>query len=825
MKAYSTIIIIFFSLSTFSQETKCECYSKSGVKEKTGIGGWTSIIGYNKKGEQLQYHFYAAYFPPQELCIPRDNYWWQEVNAAILKAIKSHPIYKSSQIALATDDPDATPKATNIAGQAFITQQKVYEIERLSGTIVSVDAYLQEKFASKLQLCSNIDNEKPTPTANKDNIQNDSYTQKKNDVTSSKNNQTNDAQNFINNQKAASQRHDAALEELGNNLTQTFDKISSSWAKERDFQSKMSSLTNIRSINASSIISEARSKAQQINVQYSERKRDALNQGITATQTLVNSAKNEKQAIVGAALGTLGTMASQANLEKSRKDAQRKLQNQQERALKKLANVIIKKYSPSNKKYKMALKYAVLETEESYYLSQIEYTGCMIDNAYEIVVNDYSCSKPEATKPSKKSSYTGQQYFNAYKRKSESIDASIKNKAPYFLELAIQSEPKNAEWLYEKTLIKELSVRTKTSILFKAYYADVNNEKIKNAYESELKKLKEIEKIEQAYISRFLTSDKHKNFDWNKNENLYILHRLINNKIKSLALNRKGEVIFRLGDELMLSRHPLTYQYDKFNNGLLKVKMKNDNENYDFGFINSKGKLVIPLKEYHNVHSFFSGFAKIQSLDNKLYSFIDTSGKQIVEFKYSDAKNFSEGFAAIQENDRNDVMTGKYWGFINKKGEEIISCKYFLVSSFSEGLAAVKKLPEKIKSRIYESDILSHYIDIKGNTVISGDFNYAMPFSNGIAVVGNKRNYWYIDKEGNDIFDNTFDMANNFNKDGYALVKKKKYYFFINKNGENETQNKFKGKPIFNILEGKYNPVLNSKNKLVQIDNNGKVIK
>jgi hypothetical protein len=38
---------------------------------------------------------------------------------------------------------------------------------------------------------------------------------------------------------------------------------------------------------------EARSKAQQINIEYN--RDDALNQGVSATQTLINSAQNENK--------------------------------------------------------------------------------------------------------------------------------------------------------------------------------------------------------------------------------------------------------------------------------------------------------------------------------------------------------------------------------------------------------------------------------------------------------------------------------------------------------------------------------------------------
>jgi hypothetical protein len=52
-------------------------------------------------------------------------------------------------------------------------------------------------------------------------------------------------------------------------------------------------------------------KTQQINIEYNREKNDALNQGVSATQNLVNSAQNEKQAIAGGILGLGFTALSQ----------------------------------------------------------------------------------------------------------------------------------------------------------------------------------------------------------------------------------------------------------------------------------------------------------------------------------------------------------------------------------------------------------------------------------------------------------------------------------------------------------------------------------
>ena len=104
------------------------------------------------------------------------------------------------------------------------------------------------------------------------------------------------------------------------------------------------------------------------------------------------------------------------------------------------------------------------------------------------------------------------------------------------------------------------------------------------------------------------------------------------------------------------------------------------------------------------------------------------------EVDWEDAKDFSEGFAAVKKD-------GK-WGFINTDGELIIDCVYDSVGSFSEGLCAVQTG--------YEWD----YIDADGKTVIDGNFEAANKFSEGRASVMLNYKYCIIDTEGNNLFEN-----------------------------------------------------------------------
>jgi KWG repeat domain protein len=101
------------------------------------------------------------------------------------------------------------------------------------------------------------------------------------------------------------------------------------------------------------------------------------------------------------------------------------------------------------------------------------------------------------------------------------------------------------------------------------------------------------------------------------------------------------------------------------------------------------------------------GFMKRSFRDNELFVF--------QWFEYDDAKQFSEGLAAVKKNNR--------WGFINKDNfpHLVIPLKYLEADSFKDGRARVKHIDGKIyyinkQDKIvypYETDevILNHYDD------------------------------------------------------------------------------------------------------------------
>ena len=97
-------------------------------------------------------------------------------------------------------------------------------------------------------------------------------------------------------------------------------------------------------------------------------------------------------------------------------------------------------------------------------------------------------------------------------------------------------------------------------------------------------------------------------------------------------------------------------------------------------FVDSAGTFLFN-KQFERVSSFSEGLAGVEQ--NEKWGFINTKGEVVVPCIYDDAVSFSEGLAGVEQNEK--------WGFINTKGEVVIPCIYDEATWFSEGLAKVKQ--------------------------------------------------------------------------------------------------------------------------------------
>lgn len=76
-----------------------------------------------------------------------------------------------------------------------------------------------------------------------------------------------------------------------------------------------------------------------------------------------------------------------------------------------------------------------------------------------------------------------------------------------------------------------------------------------------------------------------------------------------------------------------------------------------------------------------------------------------------------------------------------------------------------------------------HYVNTKGDIVISDDFDYADQFSDGLAAAGKDGKYGYIDTNGNVVIEFKFDYTRSFNSSSIAPARIGKQFGYIDKSG------------------------------------------
>lgn len=203
----------------------------------------------------------------------------------------------------------------------------------------------------------------------------------------------------------------------------------------------------------------------------------------------------------------------------------------------------------------------------------------------------------------------------------------------------------------------------------------------------------------------------------------------------SMVLNNQGKTI--------IPKNRYTYIFQE-SEGLIAVANERGGD-FAAGYVDSKtGKEVIPVKYLstgHNdigINSFSEGLVALLNQDQK-YGFVNTKGKTVIPFKYASAESFSEGLAVVSkaEYDGEYILPGNY-GFIDKTGKVVVPFNYDYANSFSEGLATVRK-NDKWGA-----------INKQGKVVVPLKFEGVLgDFSNGLAsVVRNDNTHGFINTKG-----------------------------------------------------------------------------
>lgn len=246
------------------------------------------------------------------------------------------------------------------------------------------------------------------------------------------------------------------------------------------------------------------------------------------------------------------------------------------------------------------------------------------------------------------------------------------------------------------------------------------------------------------------------------NSNKLLLHKVAQEQIK-LDSNTESPIIIesqtnQYNKPSKFSKEVSILKYDAvhlYHEGLAVVKL-----NGKAGYIDEKGKLVIPLK-YDFANSFNNGRAKVKLNGTEFY--IDKQGNPInISKKQSKSrKSFNDDGNVVLEVPWNTGGT-LFGGLLDMITSPIRTTLGVTIDGVGASLIEKNKNNEDSENKI-KYDVIHSYHE-------------------HLAVVRLNRKAGYIDKEGKLVIPLKYDFANSFNN-GKAKVKLNGETFYIDKNG------------------------------------------
>ncbi len=306
------------------------------------------------------------------------------------------------------------------------------------------------------------------------------------------------------------------------------------------------------------------------------------------------------------------------------------------------------------------------------------------------------------------------------------------------------------------------------------------------------------------------------------------------NEVGIVEKNNKWGAVSKWGKELIPCQYDALHFLENTDNRILRLYVSKPK----YGLIDSSGNLMVRT-EYDEIGLFREGRLAVKR--NGLWGFVNVDGAEVIPCRFDEVSPFSEGLAAVR--------LGRYWGFVDKMGEEVIDFQYLKVGDFAEGLAlaydgqkagylkadnswhiepqfdqafdffggvarvvingeyglinAEGKYIEKPKyikigpfdryglSIVTYGNQLVKYgvINLKGQMIASG-YREILPFSEGLAVVKDKKYYGFIDTTGKVVVPLTFVKASSFSQ-GRAAVRKESACGYIDRFGDPVVSFKF----------------------------------
>jgi len=211
-----------------------------------------------------------------------------------------------------------------------------------------------------------------------------------------------------------------------------------------------------------------------------------------------------------------------------------------------------------------------------------------------------------------------------------------------------------------------------------------------------------------------------------------------------------------------------------FSEGLAAVRLAQNQQGRNWGYIYKSGKIAIP-PQFDEAGCFREGLAPAV-LGGKL-GFIDKTGQFIIEPRFGcqikdnglalpKDSYFSEGLAAV-------TLCGKGCTYVNRMGKLIMPLQFHDINAFSEGVALVSKRKNQHLTKLPDGTLIKvggkdewYFINKSGKQCIKGKFYGGKSFAQGLAPVcvckGPYCKWGFIDKNGRFVIKLKFEGADSF---------------------------------------------------------------
>lgn len=239
--------------------------------------------------------------------------------------------------------------------------------------------------------------------------------------------------------------------------------------------------------------------------------------------------------------------------------------------------------------------------------------------------------------------------------------------------------------------------------------------------------------------------------------------------------------IIDMKGNILLEEAPTAYSYEThFVDGLARIT-----QDFKCGYMDKTGKVVIDVK-YDDARDFSEGLAAVQftnDLGETKWGYIDKDGNVKIDFMFqNEPSSFKSGRAII-------TGTNGKKGIIDTSGKIIVEPKYQQIFDYENGFTCASIMDEKWNMTYEILDVNGKAVkkfekDKKGNQtqITSG-------FKGGLAIAMQNYKYGFIDTKGNEVVKFEFSKLNHFNSDRAYAEKfddktKKVTYGYIDKKGK-----------------------------------------